>query len=145
MSDIKIPMDASAPVVVELDPETWDRGMQWDDVYLLGEKVPRLCCMGFAALAFGATEEQIKGAQSWGSSALAGTPLHEFERRKPGTCQALYCINDKGVRTNGSDGAVTESKNLSDAARVAALNEVCEEAGLGWRFALKGATEKGGE
>lgn len=143
MSEIKIPSDASAPVVVELDPEKWDRGAQWSDVYLLGdenEEVPRLCCMGFAALAFGATEEQIRGVQAWGASLLAGTPLHEFERIHRGACQALYCVNDKGTHNPDSE----KSKVLSDEERVEALNEVCEEAGLGWRFALK-ATSKEGE
>lgn len=106
---------------VVLDPETWMRGGGEGSGYLLyGEQK---CCMGFAALDFGASRDEIDGMGVWADCPNTGlakrdlaTVGHRFHR--------LYEINDE--------------REYEDAERVRLLNAELERLDEDFRFVLKG-------
>jgi hypothetical protein len=112
----------SEPMTVELDPARWDRnGGDKRDVYLLGED-GRMCCWGFACLALGATEDQIRGR------AEVSSVDPEFGGRV--NLAEQYEIND---------GVLQDYADISDDERIRRLNEDAEAHHLPVRFVLKGA------
>lgn len=110
MSEIKI---------VKIDPEKWDRG-RGDParVKLLGKH--GMCCMGFAALAFGADEGQIKNCPTW--RVCRNETLAARDRQAAFDNAGLYHAND--------------DLGHEDAARVARLNQILEAMDENFRFEL---------
>lgn len=111
--------------IIELDPDTWIRGNVIKDDSCLLSPDGNKCCMGFAALAFGATDEDIAGADWWANCRM--TALKERDAGADAKrFRAVYMIND-------------DDDYASDTERIANLNKELESLGEDFRFALKGA------
>lgn len=131
-----------APIVIEIDPATWDRGGRFYNkpggplVTLLGvtgAAEGMKCCMGFAALALGATEDEIAGHGNWITCLNPRLSTADYIRDDSPRFSDVYKFND--------------DRYLTDAQRVdlinGALARIEEEDGLGgvpsFRFRLKTA------
>ena len=117
------------PLIVELDREKWRRGKgSYESKLLAGDG--RMCCMGFAALAFGATPDQIMGLDTWGSCPVEALAARDTRVGNGGRRFApAYEAND-----DQSYGCDLED----DRRRVWKINGVLTRMGENFRFALKG-------
>ena len=108
-------------IIVKLDPKTWDRGSLEPPVKLLGRN--GMCCMGFAALARGAMEEEIEGFGTW--SECKNETLSADDEFSFGVLRyaKVYSIND--------------ALGLSDKVRVKRLNAELEKVEADFRFELE--------
>jgi hypothetical protein len=104
---------------VVLNPETWIRGGVGFPMTLLLRADGKMCCMGFAALAMGVTEDEIMGRSIWG--VCANPKLRDSD--KGGRLSKLYQINDTDYVAN-------------DEERVRHLNAELERLGEDFRFEL---------
>jgi hypothetical protein len=108
--------------MVTLDPETWARGFfHTNDRYLLGGHGKK-CCMGFAALAFGATEDEIRHQYYWRDCKNTDLQGRDFYPSYGTRFHEVYGLND--------------CKDLTDEERVDQINATLERMGENFRFAL---------
>lgn len=89
----------------------------------------RMCCMGFAAMAFGATRLEIMGRSTW--SVCANRDLSSRDRDRSSSVQTIWFM---GLYQINDDPGVPD-----DGTRVQLLNEELERLGEDFRFALKEA------
>lgn len=127
---ITIPTD---PITVELDPETWDRG---DGYSMLRSATGSMCCWGFAALAMGATVEEINLKPSIFDldvdAHFADLVLQSGQ----------YAINDTRSGEPSDENADHHLDLIDDELRVERLNDSAKEHALPVRFVLKGMERK---
>jgi len=116
--------------LIELDPATWDRGcdLRSDSAFLAGPN--GMCCMGFAARAFGAATHDIAGIKTWRSLDATVPELSAYDTIPEETDERfvnVYVANDS-------------ANYPTDESRIAAINAELACLGEDFRFVLKPTT-----
>lgn len=117
---------------IEVIPRMWarggDAGPNEEGVFLLRPADKKMCCMGFAALFFGAKKEEIAEQTDWGT--CTNEVLKEVDLPDPEDYQIFQPVY---TRNDDFDSA---GKKIPDASRIRLINSELAAVKANFRFRL---------